>query len=241
MKLGCSSRQALLGALAFFLASCAPQSVLGPGTSSGAPPSAQAITAWKTREARLDAIQSWEIQGRLGVHVGRNGGQLALHWRHSATVDMGAGIAKDEIDGAGPLGKRLFTLMVDANGAELVDDKHIHYAAKDAQQLLFAYTGWRLPIVGLYRWLLGAPLAHSPEQHQLDAAGRLQYLQQLGWEIHYLDYARNGNYELPRKLVLNSLSLANHGAIDNHARSSSPSPVEPAVELRFVIQQWTVK
>jgi len=191
-------------------------------------PVENAALAWQAREARLQQITAWDIQGRLVLRSGDEGGQMSLHWRRDGENDV--------IDLSGPLGKRLLRLSQNPAGAELRDAEQKIFRAENAQVLLFNTTGWQVPLAGLHYWILGIPVPAAAERHSLDERGRLKSLSQWGWDIRLLDYARYNDEELPRRLSLRlSPETATDGPTDTDAARQTP-----ALELRLSIAQWTL-
>ncbi len=188
-------------------------------------PAADPERAWQARLARLQQATRWDIQGRLVLRSAEGGGQMSLHWRREGETDV--------IDLSGPLGKRLLRLSQTPAGAELRDAEQKIFRAENAQALLFNTTGWQLPLAGLHYWILGISVPGAAEQHQIDAGGRLKSIVQLGWEVRFLDYARYGGEELPRRLSLRLLPETAAGK----AGATRPAP---GLELRLAIERWNL-
>jgi outer membrane lipoprotein LolB len=186
--------------------------------------------AWQERETRLRQIAAWDIQGRLLLRSGKEGGQMSLHWRREGENDV--------IDLSGPLGKRLLRLSQNPSGAELRDAEQKIFRAENAQALLLDTTGWDVPLAGLHYWILGIPLPGVPERHTLDERGRLKNLSQSGWDIRFLDYARYNGEELPSRLFLRLLPEA---VTPGGSMSADPMRQTPVLELRLVVEHWTLR
>lgn len=199
-----SKRQAgaFIGAL-LLSAACAH----APPTTSQAPPQ------WDATVARLAAYRQWEIRGRAGIRVDNDGGPLSLHWLRNAHGDR--------IEFAATIGKGLFQLQTGAAGATARDDKGRVYRAADAQTLLAQLTGWQIPINGLQYWVRGIPTPEPIVAAQWNEAGRLQRLDQDGWEVHYSEYVEQNGEQLPRKLRL--------------IRGGTP-----VIDIKLIIEQWNL-
>lgn len=169
------------------------------------------------RELALLPIQHWELRGRLAVRAGDRGGQASLSWKRAA--------AQHSIRLNGPLGRGAVRITQDANGAQLQDAEQRVFRAASAGELLYDYTGWRLPLASLNFWVLGVPMPDQPASRELDDAGRLKSLRQQGWEIQYQGYVLSGSHELPSRLTLISIP-------------DRTVPELPAVEVRLVIERW---
>ena len=191
------------------------------------PPAADPERAWETRQQMLSPVMSWEIQGRVAVKTADEGWQATVHWTRAAE--------RHDIDLAGPLGSGRVRLSQDRSGAQLRDADQHTYHADSAQQLLYRVTGWDLPLDGLNYWVLGLPVPGVPWHEHLDAWGRLEQLQQLGWDIRFLEYLSEGGYEVPAKLFIKRSRVDEKNEATG-ARQPSP---QPTLELRLVIQHWS--
>jgi len=199
----------------FFLL-VSPLLLLVASCATVAPPSDEARRAWGVRQARLASLVAWEVHGRIALRTATEGWQATLVWRHEAE--------RQRIDLTGPLGRGHLRLTQDRFGAELRDDNGSVHRDTSMQQLLHRATGWQLPFEGLPFWILGRPAPAGGAREDIDAAGRLTALRQLGWDIQFLEYTREGEHELPRKIF-----VTRHAGEDD------------TLEVRLVIEKWSVK
>jgi outer membrane lipoprotein LolB len=182
------------------------------------PPADHLQQLWQARESALLPIRRWELRGRLAVRADERGGQASLTWQRDA--------AQHGIRLNGPLGRGVVRVTQDETGAQLQDAEQRVYRAASAEELLYLYTGWRLPITNLNFWVRGVPVPDLPASRELDDFGRLKTLRQQGWEVQYQDYVQSGNHELPSRLTL--IYVPDRAA-----------PEAPAMEVRLVIDRWT--
>ncbi len=210
----------LLSLPALLLAGCA--------TVTPPVPAENPLLAWRAREQELSALNTWDVSGRLALHTANDGGTVGLRWvrrKDHYTIDL-----------SGPLGRGMVRLKQDPQGASLEDAERHVYRAANAEKLLLETTGWRIPLDGLGYWIRGLPVPQVPEQQQLDDRGRLRSLNQLGWHIRFIAYAKFGRYNLPSHMIL---TLAEPS--DAHDFSASPSIASnTAVEARLVIERWAL-
>lgn len=172
---------------------------------------------WQTRESALLPIQHWELRGRLAVHAAERGGQASLTWKRAA--------AQHSIRLNGPLGRGVVRITQDETGAQLQDAEQRVFHAASAEELLYHYTGWRLPLTNLNYWVRGVPVPDLPAIRELDDTGRLKTLRQQGWEVQYQEYVRFEDHELPNRLTL------------TYAPDQASLEL-PAMEVRLVIDLW---
>lgn len=188
----------------------------GCATIPERPPVADADAAWSARAQDLGALPAWELRGRVALRAGDDGAQASLVWLRQGE--------HHQLDFFGPLGRGHLRLTQNATGAELRDSDQRVLRNTSAEALLAQTTGWQLPLAGLRYWVLGLPDPNAAATPELDAWGRLKSLQQLGWDIRFLDYTQVATRELPGKVFL-SRAAAGPGA--------------SALEVRLVIERWS--
>lgn len=178
------------------------------------PPVAELEHLWQRHAATLVPVTQWQLRGRLAIRTGERGGQASLNWERAA--------ARHSIRLNGPLGRGVVRVTQDAGGARLVDAEQRVHEAASAEELLFYYTGWRLPLDYLDYWVRGLPVPGLAASHELDESGRLRTLRQAEWEVRFQGYARVDSLDLPTQLTLNRNADA----------------LRPGMEARLVIDRW---
>jgi len=165
--------------------------------------------AWRIHARRLAAISVWTLRGKIAVHAGGDSMSAGLRWQQ-----RGDGY---RIRLSGPLGQGLYELAGAPGHVELRTARGVRRTAADPEALLFAQSGWRVPLIGLRYWVLGRVQPGVVVNGlELDPAGRMGSLHQAGWHIRYLAYQQVGDLALPRKLEF-----------DN-----------PRVQVRLVLSRW---
>jgi outer membrane lipoprotein LolB len=173
---------------------------------------------WQARQSQLTRLNTWDLRGRLALRTDRQGANASLRWvrdheRHRMNL-------------AGPFGGGRVRLTYDRGGAELRDADGEIYRGASMQQLLLRATGWNLPIEGMNYWVLGLPDPDVPAHSTLDAWGRLKLLDQLGWDIRFLEYTEVDGYELPKLVFI---------------RHTPVGAADADVEARLAIETWEVR
>ena len=194
----------------------------GCATAPSPPPVENPAATWEARQAALHTVTAWTLQGRLAMRAAEEGWQASVHWVRDGE--------RQQIDLSGPLGRGHLRLTQDRGGAELRDADQKTWRAENAQQLLYRTTGWLVPLDGLNYWILGLPAPGSAAGLQLDDQGRLKTLDQSGWDIRFLEYARSGALDLPSKIFIKRQGDGNEMASARHT----------AVEVRMIIEHWAL-
>ncbi len=136
--------------------------------------------------------RQFELFGRIAVREGERGFSGNLRWQHQPE--------RDELLLLTPLGQGVAHILRQPGEARLTAGEARH-TAPDAETLTEQLLGWRLPLSGLAWWALGSNAPGSASRLELDAAGRIQRLDQDGWDIEYLRYVAVGGRELPGSLA----------------------------------------
>lgn len=182
------------------------------------PPADRLQQIWQARETALAPIRNWELRGRLAVRADERGGQASLSWKRDD--------AQHTIRLNGPLGRGVVRVTQNETGAQLQDSEQRVFHAANAEELLYRYTNWRLPLTNLNFWVRGVPVPDLPSSRELDNAGRLKTLRQQGWEVQYQDYVQSGIHELPSRLTL------------IHSLDPTNLDMPATMEVRLVIDRW---
>ena len=189
----------LLGVTAsWFLAGCV--STAPHATRPNAPNAALPASApWEQRLPALQAIASFQIEGKIAATDGKQGFSAGLRWRQqgdAATIDLSAplGFGAAHIE-QGPDGLTVTT----AQGATL--------RAAAASEQLSATLGFEPPLGSLRFWVLGASDPALPAQESVDDQQRLAHLEQDGWHVDCEDYALVDRQWLPRRLIVTRQTL----------------------------------
>ena len=157
------------------------------------------------RQVRFQAIDSWDMNGRIAVDTGQRAFQGRFQWRQSAESielsirgPLGTGI----LQVTGPLDK----LTVRAQGKT--------WELSDPEPELSELLGWWLPVRSMQAWLLGFsdPMFSSEEEFGPDRT--LQALEQRLWRLTYDSYKLSQGLLLPRRIDLSHGSLELRVIID---------------------------
>ena len=163
---------------------------------------------WESRRASLQAIDVWELKGRVAINDGSQGWHINVIWNQSES--------SYKIRLYGPLGQGSASIEGDTQGVTMRGPDGKVVREKDAAALLKEQLGWYVPVDALRYWIVGLPSLAKIESRQLDVQGRLITLSQQEWHIQYKSYVLIEGMALPKKLVLNN----------------------PPWQVRFVIDTW---
>ncbi|WP_172622819.1 lipoprotein insertase outer membrane protein LolB [Aquicella siphonis] len=165
------------------------------------PPAAPAApkATWEDRQIALNRIQSWWLNGKIGVQTRQDSG--------SATVDWAQNTRSYTISLTGPLGSSGMRLSGHPGRVTLQTSDGKSYSAASPEQLLASRWGFHLPVSNMKYWVRGLPVPGLASSTHFDKYGRLTALAQQGWNVEYLGYTNAGGVDLPERMSITSSAL----------------------------------
>lgn len=119
----------------------------------------------------------WQFSGKVGIR--------SPQVKESANLVWNFADQSNQVRMFGPLGAGAIKLDFDRYGVQLSDQHGLLHRGHSAEALLTEIVGWPIPIDALNYWLFGLPSPEQAYEYQLNEAGQLSSLRQLGWTIEY--------------------------------------------------------
>jgi outer membrane lipoprotein LolB len=171
-------------------------------------PAAPSETApWEVRRAALQARETFDLTGKIGVAAGQDGFNAKLRWQQHGKQSQ---LALD-----GPLGVGGVRITSDGNGMQVLNARGEQLDSNAAKHEIESKLGFEPPIASLRYWVLGVPDPSSPADEMLDDTQRLASLKQAGWQIDYTAYANVRGQSLPSKVTLTREGVRVRLVVDN--------------------------
>jgi len=187
-----------------------------------------ARAAWQAHRARLDAIDGWNLKGRIAVQTGRKSGSATLLWERARD--------RQTIQLHGPFGGGRIRITAQPGRAELRDSRGRMFAGAHPAEVLRRHTGWRLPFAQLRRWVRGLPGAGARDI-VVDGRGRVKRFSEGDWRVAYQNYAAVGGLDLPQRLSV----TARPGRVADLLSGDGDRDrleVGDRLNVRLVISRW---
>ncbi len=148
------------------------------------------------RDQNIEAQSQFRLRGRIAIKNARDGGSGRFEWRQDGE--------KISFELSAPLSNQTWRLDGQPGDYTLTDSKGAPQHSDDARALIYAASGWTIPMQELRFWVRGARAvttntANTPEL-SFDASGRLSVLKQNGWTVNYERYGDASDSALPVKL-----------------------------------------
>lgn len=155
--------------------------------------SAEGERLYGERRLRLASMDRWELEGRLAVSDGDQGGSGHFTWRQAE--------GESEMDFYGAFGRGAWRLTANAGIARLELADGSSYRASSVEELVRNEVGWNVPVKALAWWVRGLAAPGDFSGRGIDEQGRLRSLEQHGWVIEFPRYARYNDESLPIRLT----------------------------------------
>lgn len=176
--------------LLILLAGCQSNSALVGGTGSA--------KVWQQHASQLKQLESWELQGKLGIRSSAQNASASLFWLQRQDYY--------DIRVSGPLGQGSARLQ-GHQGKSLLIAEGQQRQASSPEQLMQQELGWSLPVSNLHWWVRGLPAPNQPYQLELGPDSLPQQLTQSGWTLHYARHQSHAGLQLPGTIRLQGPQL----------------------------------
>lgn len=158
---------------------------------AASPPPPVATGNWAQRQAALQDLAHWQLQGRVNARYYDEAHTPRIRWQQQADH------YHIRLWGALNAGA---TLIEGEPGRVRLEQSGEVRTASRPEDLILEHLGYELPVSQLGYWIRGIPnpgQAHRVEMGELD---QLVSLEQAGWELHFTDYRLFGEVTLPRRI-----------------------------------------
>jgi len=165
---------------------------------------------WEIRQQELSQIDEWTLKGRIAIQTEKDSWSAGLQWQQHKQ-DYAIRIVA-------PLGRGSYELTGNKQGVMLRTNKNEIFEASTPEVLMQRNLGWQLPVSGLVYWIRGVPqISLEDKNFNLDEQGRINEMNQDGWQIKYHRYDEHDGHQMPSKLFIENDKL----------------------KVRIIIKDWT--
>lgn len=170
-------------------------------TAPPAPPPDDNLTTqqpvdWAQRRNALSRFNEWELQGKVAVRREEGTDSAVIReWTQKGErfrIEMSSAV----------MGMGTVRLVGSPEFLEITDSEGKTHSSRNPDRLIRKALGWRLPIEALYFWVRGLPVPNAGHELFFHPDGRIAYLRQHGWELHFDQLQKlEGVPSVPRSLT----------------------------------------
>ncbi|MGD9660198.1 MAG: lipoprotein insertase outer membrane protein LolB [Porticoccaceae bacterium] len=146
-----------------------------------------------TPDQRLQTLDSWRMEGKLGFRSPEKNGSAWINWLQ----------IKDsyQLQLSGPFGAAATRISGDSGHATLSQSGRDDIHAASGEELSEWLFGWAFPVRQMSSWIKGAAAA-SPQPTALVVSSEnlLSTLNQSGWQLTFSNYRQQGEWVLPGRI-----------------------------------------
>jgi len=180
---------------------------------------AKNIASWKQTISQLQALQQWQLSGKISIRSADDIYTADLFWQQKAgdlTLRLIAPFSQGATQFSGN----------EEKGYQVLTDQGELYAVDSPESATENAFGVSLPFSELRSWIKGLPVPDLPVwRARFNDDNRLQSFEQSGWQVKILNYTKVADQVLPAKLFLSRL---NQELTDNK------------VEIRLILRRWVL-
>lgn len=160
---------------------------------------------------KLYDIGAWAMDGRIAVDAEGDAWHAGFSWRHDTREDV--------LRIAGPLGQGAVDIVVRGQWIRITHSDGTSEVSDQSAELLYARLGVAVPLSALRYWVLGVPEPGNEHVLRYDATGQLRALRQDGWNVIYERYTAEGDWVLPKKILIS----------------------QSEIKLKIIVDQWMIE
>jgi len=177
------------------------------------PPKPVEPVNWEITKQQRQAINSWELRGRLGIQTEHNGGSLDINWKQDGDDYVIRLLA--------PMGQGTYRIHGDKYSASIKMPNGKTRYIDQPNQMFNEALGVSLPLDALKDWVRGVPASSLKLDYaKWDDKGLLHVVRQEGWHVEMSNHFGE-TLPMPYKIYIDREDM-------------------PDLDIRLVLRQWMV-
>lgn len=150
------------------------------------------VSSWEQHQSRVQALDSWQLGGRLNIRTETASDTINLLWDQREDLY--------EINLNGPLG--MGSVRINSTGSYIVIEKSGEEPlyTRNLADISVDYLGYEFPADELYYWIRGIPAPDSDSTVTLNDDRLLATLSQGPWQLEYDRYQAHEGLNLPGRI-----------------------------------------
>lgn len=154
-------------------------------------PPAQENASWAAQRERLQALDNWQLRGRVNVLYDGESHTPRIDWQQQGEQ------FRIRLWGTFNAGN---TLITGSPGRVTLEQDNETVTAPTPEDLILEQLGYELPVSHLEYWIRGLPAPAPRAELEFTADNHLSSLRQDGWTVTYPDPRQYGALILPRRV-----------------------------------------
>lgn len=150
--------------------------------------------ALTSSQQRLYQLNSWHLDGRIGVQTPQDGWSANLSWDHEGR--------QDRLRVSGPFSQGMVSIVLQDDLIYINEGDGTVATSRDPDALLKARLGFAVPLASLRYWVLGLPAPGQDEQAAADEHGGAKGFRQQGWVLAFEQFTQVRGLSLPQKMTI---------------------------------------
>jgi outer membrane lipoprotein LolB len=180
--------------LAYIVATCLTLAACSSApTSVSLPPASHAYGPFEYKQAELDKLLQWDVEGKLAVYANNKNTSGLLSWHQRSD--------RFDLLISGPLGSGQLHVKGTPGLATATSSKG-QMQAESVETLFAQEFGWSFPMQELNYWVRGIPHPNSEATLSYNESGEAATISQAGWQVKYYSYNKITGLPMPKKMQI---------------------------------------
>jgi len=184
---------ASLGLICLAIAACSTAPTSISPTSSSQPIAAHAYAPFSYKQAELEKLTQWDVEGKLAIYADEQNNSGLLTWRQRS--------GNFYLLINGPLGSGQLHIE-GAPGLVVATSSKGRVEAESIEGLFEQEFGWQFPMQELRYWARGIPQPDTLAKITYNSAGEAATIEQAGWLVTYHSYSNVSGLPMPKKIEI---------------------------------------
>lgn len=156
-------------------------------------------------------LDSWRLEGRIGVQTPNDAWQANLFWEHDGR--------QDRLRISGPFSQGVVSIILQEDLIYINEGNGVVESSRDPDTMLKSRLGFAVPLASLRYWVMGVPSPAAGHVAERDAGGGIRGFRQSGWLLSFDRFVNVRDLVLPQKMMIQG----------------------KGVKLKLIADEWVIK
>jgi len=145
-------------------------------------------------QQRLYGLDSWRLEGRVGVQTSKDAWQANLFWEHDGH--------QDRLRISGPFSQGAVSIILQNDLIYINEGNGVVESSRDPDAMLKARLGFAVPLNSLRYWVMGVPSPEAEHTAERGPSGAIRGFRQSGWLLQFDRFVHVRDLVLPKKMMI---------------------------------------
>ncbi|HUL10869.1 MAG TPA: lipoprotein insertase outer membrane protein LolB [Methylococcaceae bacterium] len=145
-------------------------------------------------QKKIYDLDSWRLEGRIGVQTRKDAWHAKLFWEHDGH--------QDRLRISGPFSQGAVSIILQDDLIYINEGNGVVESSRDPDEMLKARLGFAVPLTSLRYWVMGVPSPAAEHTAERGPSGGINGFRQLGWLLSFERFMNVRDLVLPQKMMI---------------------------------------